>query len=168
MRSNKQVRGRWLSRSAVVLLGVGGTVVGIVSVLPRVVRRNRGLLRLGVSQRYNDFTRKTAGSRRSPFALLTHVGRRSGRTYETALGACSYGDGFLLPRAYGSPTDWYQNVMAAATCQLAWKGRTYQLERPQLVSGPEAVRAWPVRQRITLRLAGIRDFVWLHERTGRD
>jgi hypothetical protein len=68
-------------------------------------RQNHHLLSSGVSKKYNDFMRKTAGSPRSPFALLTHVGRRSGRTYETALGAYSYGDGILLSRGYGNQTD---------------------------------------------------------------
>lgn len=56
-------------------------------------------------------------------------------------------------------------MMAAATFQLAWKGRTYQLERPELVSGPEVLRACSVGQRITLHIAGFHDFVWLHEKT---
>ncbi len=111
-------------------------------------------------------TRKSAGTQRSPFALLTHVGRRSGRTYQTSLGACSYGDGFLLPLGYGPQTDWYQNVMAAGSCELAWKGRTYQLDRPEPISGPKVLRAWPLRQRITLQAAGIHDFLYLHLKAG--
>ena len=107
------------------------------------------------------FSRASCGSGSSD-----NVGRRSGRTYRTALGAHGYGDGFLLPLGYGTKTDWYRNVMAAKTCQLAWKGHTYQLERPEMLSGPDAVQAWPLRQRITLRLAGIHDFVWLRERVG--
>ena len=53
--------------------------------------------------------------------------------------------------------------MAAGTCELAWKGHIYRLQRPELISGPEARRAWPIRDRILLRLAGIHDFVWLHQ-----
>ena len=70
---------------------------------------------------------------------MTHEGRRSGRTYQTSLGTCPYGDGFLLPLGYGPHTDWYQNIMAAGACTLEWKGHTYQLERPEVMSGPEAV-----------------------------
>jgi deazaflavin-dependent oxidoreductase (nitroreductase family) len=109
-------------------------------------------------------TRKVSGTDRSPWGLLTHVGRRSGRTYQTSLGTCDYGDGVLLPLGYGTQTDWYQNLMAAGTCELAWKGHIHHLERPELISGPEARRAWPIRDRVLFQLAGIRDFVWLHER----
>ena len=110
-------------------------------------------------------TRKISGTPRSSWGLLTHVGRRSGRTYETSLGTCTYGDGFLLPLGYGPRTDWYRSLMAAGRCTLAWKGRTYQLEGPELISGPGAMRAWPIRDRILLQLAGMHDFVWLHQST---
>jgi deazaflavin-dependent oxidoreductase (nitroreductase family) len=112
--------------------------------------------------RYNGMARKISGTPRSSWGLLTHVGRRSGRTYQTSLGARAYGDGFLLPLGYGTHTDWYRNLMAVGTGTLAWKGRTYQLERPELISGPDAMHAWSIRDRILLQLAGIHDFVWLH------
>jgi deazaflavin-dependent oxidoreductase (nitroreductase family) len=112
---------------------------------------------------YNGITLKISGTERSSWGLLTHVGRRSGRVYQTSLGTNTYGDGFLLPLGYGPQTDWYRNLMAAGACTLTWKGRTYQLERPELISGPEAMRAWPLGSRIMLRLTGIHDFVWLHQ-----
>ena len=136
--------------------------------LPRVFRRHRDVLvRLGPFRkfltRYNDMARKVSGTERSPWGLLTHVGRRSGHTYQTSLGTHPYGDGFLLPLGYGTHTDWYRNLMAGGTCSLAWRGRSYQMERPELISGAEPTRAWPMRDRILLDLAGIHDFVWLHQ-----
>jgi hypothetical protein len=67
-----------------------------------------------------------------------------------------------LPLGYGRQTDWYRNVVAAGTSELAWIGCTYQLERPEIVCGSEVVHTWPIRERIVLQLAGMRDFVWLH------
>jgi len=152
----------------VVVLAVGGMVLTWLVLLPRVFRRNRDqLLRRGPVKKfltsYNDMTRKISGTQRSSWGLLTHVGRRSGRVHQTSLGTNPYGDGFLLPLGYGPHTDWYRNLMAAGVGTLTWKGRTYQLERPELISGPEAMRAWPMRDRILLRLAGMHDFVWLHQ-----
>ena len=152
----------------VVVLSLGGPVLTWLVALPRIFRRNRDLmLRVGPFKRfltrYNEMTRKISGTERSSWGLLTHVGRRSGRTYQTSLGTCTYGDGFLLPLGYGTHTDWYRSLMAAGTGRLAWKGRTYQLERPELISGPDAMRAWPLRDRILLHLAGMNDFVWLHK-----
>jgi len=168
MEIEKEVNGGRLGGTVlVVMLAVVGVVLAWLVVLPRVFRRNRDLLlRLGpfktFLRTYNAMTRKISGTQRSSWGLVTHVGRRSGRTYQTSLGTCPYDDGFVLPLGYGSHTDWYRNIMAAGTCTLAWKGRAYQLERPEVISGPEVVRVWPMRDRILLRLAGMRDFVWLH------
>ena len=150
------------------MLALGGVVLAWWVALPRIFRRHRDLLiRFGPFKafltRYNAMTRNISGTERSAWGLVTHEARRSGRTYHTSLGTCPYGDGFLLPLGYGAHTDWYQNIMAAGACTLEWKGHTYQLERPEVMSGPEAVLAWPMRDRILLRLAGIHDFVWLHQ-----
>jgi deazaflavin-dependent oxidoreductase (nitroreductase family) len=150
------------------VLGLGGLFFAWVVLLPRVFRRSRDrMLKIGPLKkaltRYNDMTRHISGTERSSWGLLTHGGRRSGRTYQTSLGTCAYGDGFLLPLGYGPRTDWYRNLLAAGTGTLAWKGRTYQLERPELISGPEPMRAWRLRDRVLLHLAGMHDFVWLHQ-----
>ncbi len=156
-------------RLIVAVLAVGGLALAWLVLLPRIFRRHRdALLKRGPFRRfltrYNGMTRKISGTERSSWALLTHVGRSSGRVYQTSLGTTPYGDGFLLPLGYGLHTDWYRNLTTAAVGTLAWKGRTYQLERPELVSGPDAIRAWPTGSRILLRLAGIHEFVWLHQR----
>jgi deazaflavin-dependent oxidoreductase (nitroreductase family) len=168
---DKQVGGHRLGGTVVAMV-LGGVVltwlVVWVVLLPRIFKRYRDLLlRLGPMKkflkRYNDTARKISGTEGSSWCLLTHVGRRSGNTYQTPLGAYPYGDGFLLPLAYGPHTDWYRNLMAAGVGTLAWKGRTYKMERPELISGPDVLHAWPMWERITLRLAGIHDFVWLHQ-----
>jgi deazaflavin-dependent oxidoreductase (nitroreductase family) len=151
-----------------VTLAVGGVVMAWLVVLPRIVRRNREVLfNRGWFKKflttYNGMARRISGTPRSSWGLLTHVGRRSGRVYQTSLGTNPYGDGFLLPLGYGPHTDWYRNLMAAGVCTLAWRGRTYQLERPELISGPDAMRAWPTGSRIMLRLTGIHEFVWVHQ-----
>jgi deazaflavin-dependent oxidoreductase (nitroreductase family) len=151
-----------------VVVALGGVVLTWLVLLPRIFRRNRDLLlKRGpfkkLMTRYNDMARKISGTERSSWGLLTHVGRHSGRTYQTSLGTHTYGDGLLLPLGYGTHTDWYRNVMAAGTCTVAWKGRTYHLERPELIAGPEPMRTWSMRDRILLQLAGIHDFVWLHQ-----
>jgi hypothetical protein len=90
------------------------------------------------------------------------LGVAAGTPYETPLGAWPYRDGFVVAIFFGSDTDWCRNVMAAGTCTLTWKGQTYQLERPEIISGPDVLQAWPVWERIGLRAYGIKDFLWLH------
>ena len=159
---------RLLRMLVVVLLALGGAAVAFFS-LPRVARHHMDRVRhsntmMTVLRWYNGTRLKRAGSERSATAILTHVGRRSGRTYETPLGAWAYGDGFVLSLAYGSGTDWCRNVMAAGTCTLAWKGQTYHLERPEIISGRQVLRAWPVWEQIALGAAGIEDFLWMHRK----
>jgi deazaflavin-dependent oxidoreductase (nitroreductase family) len=80
-------------------------------------------------------TRKISGTQRSSWGLLTQVGRRSGHVYQTSLGTNPCGDGFLVPLGYGPHTDWYRNLIAAGVGTLTCKGRTYQLEWPEVISG---------------------------------
>lgn len=150
-----------------VVLTAAVIVLTWVVALPRVFRHHRDtMLSLAPFRRfliaYNTLTRGISGTTHSSWGLLAHVGRSSGRRYQTSLGTAAFGDGFLLPLGYGTRSDWYRNVVAAGQCELTWKGRTYQLSRPELISGPEAQQAWPLRDRILLRLAGMHDFVWLH------
>jgi deazaflavin-dependent oxidoreductase (nitroreductase family) len=151
-----------------VVLALAVVVLTWLVVFPRVFRRNRDrMLTVGEFRkflmRYNNMTRDISGTERSSWGLLTHVGRRSGRTYQTSLGTCTYRDGFLLPLGYGTHTNWYRNLMAAGAGTLTWKGTTYQLERPELISGSDPMHAWRLRDRILLHLAGMHDFVWLHQ-----
>jgi deazaflavin-dependent oxidoreductase (nitroreductase family) len=151
-----------------VVLALALVVLTWLVVFPRAFRRNRDrMLTVGAFRkflmRYNNMTRDISGTERSSWGLLTHIGRRSGRTYQTSLGTCSYRDGFLLPLGYGPHTDWYRNLMASGAGKLTWKGRTYQVERPELISGSEPMQAWRRRDRVLLRLAGMHDFVWLHQ-----
>jgi len=167
MRTDKQIGGPPLFRMVVVvLLALSGAALVFFS-LPRVARDHMDRVRrsstlMGVLRWYNGTRLKRAGSEHSATAILTHVGRRSGRAYETPLGAAGYGDGFVLSLAYGPGTDWCRNVMAAGRGTLAWKGQTYELERPEIISGPQVLRAWPRWERVALCAAGIQEFLWLH------
>ncbi len=151
-----------------VLGGIVGAVVGTFFVMLRMVRGNQDrvkqLMRLRLWRWCNDLACKSAGGRHSPLALLTHVGRRSGRTYQTPLGAVPQGDGFVLALAFGRQVDWCQNVLTAETCRLAYKGKTYELERPEIVSAAEVERVWPAWRRMAIRGHGHQDFLWLHEK----
>lgn len=152
--------------SRIVAVTLAATPLSLVLLLrifrnKREVLLNHGAFR-GFLKSYNSITRHNSGTRLSTLGLLTHVGRRSGRSYRTSLGVTRYRDGFLLPLTYGPRTDWYRNLMAAGTGTLVWRGQTYQLERPEIVAGPEALRSWPTGSRIALQMAGVHDSVWLH------
>lgn len=164
----KHIDGKWLFRTFVVVAAaVVGTVAAVLAspvVMPRIIRTHPDWLKLAVFKRYADFRRKRAGRAHSVTALLTHVGRHSLRSYQMPVGAFPYRDGFVVSLSYGAQTDWCRNVMAAGECTLAWRGRTYQLVRPEIISGSQVFEALPILPRVLLWGGGIHDFVWLHKK----
>jgi deazaflavin-dependent oxidoreductase (nitroreductase family) len=121
--------------------------------LPRVVAK---------TNRYwiNPVARRIAG-RLPPFMLIRHVGRRSGRPYETPVWAFRQPDGFLIVLTYGPDTDWLRNLQAAGSCDGVYGGRTYRLTEPRIVEGDPRTQPlpWPVRHAV--RLAGVRHVLYV-------
>ena len=64
----------------------------------------------------NPLVGTLAGRRHFPMAQLNHVGRRTGRTYLTSVGARLSGDVVLIPLTFGNQSDWARNVYAAGQC----------------------------------------------------
>lgn len=139
-----------------------------VVVLFRAARHNRAaLLKNDAFRRLlksaNAASRRTSGTRDSDHGLLTHTGRKSGRSYQTSLGVNAYGGGFLVPLTYGTATDWFRNLSASGGT-LEWRGQSFDVERPEIVAGPEPMRSWPRASRIVLQAVGIDQFALLHQK----
>ena len=66
----------------------------------------------------NPLVGKLAGRRRVPIAQLHHIGRRSGRSYLTSVGARVSGGVVLIPLTFGNQSDWVRNVYAAGRCSV--------------------------------------------------
>jgi hypothetical protein len=140
MRAHNQRIPKVVVRVFVVALLVLGGIIGALLAsdvwIAKTVRGNqdhvrqlvRAFMRSRATKWYADANRKIAGKTHSPYAQLSHVGRRSGRPYQTVAAATAYGDGFVLPLAYGRQYDWCQNSLAAGKATLAWHGQTYELE----------------------------------------
>lgn len=71
------------------------------------------------------------------FAILTHVGRRSGRTYETPINAFRRGDHYVFALTYGSQVDWLKNVLSAGECRIRTRGRIVRLVDPEVIVDPQ-------------------------------
>lgn len=110
---------------------------------------------------FNPLILRMAGGRRSPFCILSHTGRRSGRAYRTPLIAVRQGEGFVFALTYGPHVDWHRNVLAAGACTLRWRGADHYLEGPQALASPQALPSFPFLLRYILRLNRIEDFVRL-------
>ncbi len=77
--------------------------------------------------------------RKGEYPVVTHVGRASGKTYETPLGAFPTRTGYVLVARYGPESDWVRNILAAETATLRIDGEDRSLDTPRLVSQEEAL-----------------------------
>lgn len=100
-----------------------------------------------------------AGYSRTPFVLIRHVGRRSGKTYETPIIAMRIPEGFMVALTYGPKVDWYRNVVAAGGCVLIWHSQEYTIEKIESVDVQTGLLAFPQPFRFILGLLGNQDFV---------
>jgi deazaflavin-dependent oxidoreductase (nitroreductase family) len=83
----------------------------------------------------NPLTRRFAGWLPG-FALLTTVGRRSGRLYHTPINVFRRGDHYLFALTYGSNVDWLKNIVAAGGCEMQTRGRRIRLVEPEVIVDP--------------------------------
>lgn len=103
----------------------------------------------------------TFSGRLGPYALLRHVGRRSGRAYATPVWAASLGDDFVVALILGTETDWCRNVRAGGPSTLQLHGISYAVTAPEVVDQATALRAFPAPIRLVARVVGIRHFLRL-------
>lgn len=107
----------------------------------------------------NRATMLFAGRPHSPYAVIHHVGRRSGLPYATPVITGPVPGGFVIPLAYGNAVDWYRNLQAAGGCTLDWQGNTYIVGAPEPVDAATALPAFAPLWRNLLRLYKINRFV---------
>jgi deazaflavin-dependent oxidoreductase (nitroreductase family) len=94
------------------------------------------------------------------FAVVTHVGRRSGRRHTVPVSLFRRGDGFVVALFYGADSQWVRNVVAAGGAEIEARGRRVRLERPEVVRDPaRSMVPRPVRP--ILRVLGVDAFLLL-------
>jgi deazaflavin-dependent oxidoreductase (nitroreductase family) len=140
------------------------TPVTVPSVQPS--RAVRIVLR-PLTKKLNPVILRFAGGPRFHMAAqLTHVGRRSGRTYVTPVSARRAGDVVLIALTFGTTSDWARNVSAAGGCTLRLDGVEYLASAPEFVSRADATAdvrsAFSPLERLSLRLLGIKQFLRLN------
>ncbi len=87
----------------------------------------------------NRLTLKVAGYLPG-FAVVSHVGRRSGRAYRTPVNAFRTDDGYIIALTYGAQSDWVKNVLAAGSCELRTRGRRVCLYDPRIET--DETKSW--------------------------
>src|SRR5215472_15981066 len=74
----------------------------------------------------------------SPTAVVRHVGRASGRSYQTPVVVARHDDTFLIALPYGERTDWLKNVLAAGSAAIVADGHSYEVDQPAVIPMVEA------------------------------
>ena len=97
----------------------------------------------------------TAGAPGAYASVIRHVGRTSGREYETPIGAVATEDGFVVALPYGAGADWLKNLLAAGSAMIVNEGRTYRVDQPEVMTMAEAIEDFPPKDRRMLRLFGV-------------
>lgn len=115
--------------------------------------------RIALKHTLNPLTLRLAKSSFGPFSLIQHVGRRSGKQYETPIVVAPLDDGFVVELTYGLEVDWYKNVQAAGGCVLLWHGKNYVINHIEPVDAKAGRAAFPLPARLILQLLNMQYFV---------
>lgn len=106
----------------------------------------------------NRLTTRLARAGRGPFSLVRHVGRRSGRLYETPIIVARVPDGFVAELTYGDQVNWYRNTVAAGGCELLVDGKPYQVVAVEPYPVEAGRRAFGYPARAVLAILRRREF----------
>ena len=89
-----------------------------------------------------------------PFANIHHIGRRSGKPYETVIWIWQMREGFVIALTYGPEVDWYRNMKANGGGSIFWHRKLYVVGKPELIDTEKALTAFPAFFRLMFRLFG--------------
>ena len=108
---------------------------------------------------------RSAGKQGSNTSIIRHVGRRSGRTYETPVVAVRHDDSFWIALPYGDRTDWLKNVLSEGSAAIVTNGRSYEVDRPQVIPMAEATAHFRAREQRMHRQFHVESALQLRQRT---
>jgi deazaflavin-dependent oxidoreductase (nitroreductase family) len=94
------------------------------------------------------------------FAIVSHVGRRSGRLYRTPVNVLRDGDRYVFALTYGADSDWVRNVLATGGCEIETRRKTVELRDPKRFTDPSQ-HLIPIPARWILRLLDVNEFMAL-------
>jgi hypothetical protein len=106
----------------------------------------------------NPRVMRTAGTAQTHTSVIQHIGRKSGRTYETPIDTmetCS----IALP--YGTRADWLRNVLDAGSATVVTNGERVDVNRPTIVAISDLAESIPRRTMRMLRLLGVSQYLHL-------
>jgi deazaflavin-dependent oxidoreductase (nitroreductase family) len=94
-------------------------------------------------------------------SVVQHIGRRSGRPYQTPVFAEQTSEGFIVGLIYGADTDWCRNVLAARGAVLVYHGHELRLVNPRVIDAAAARAVLPLGIWLIHRMLGTSGFLTL-------
>ncbi|GIF51359.1 deazaflavin-dependent oxidoreductase (nitroreductase family) [Asanoa ferruginea] len=96
-----------------------------------------------------------------PLAVIHHVGRRSGRSYETPVMAFPAPEGWVVALIYGDDVQWLRNARGAGGVALTRAGQRHPVGEVRQLDAPTGAPLVPAWARAVLRPARVRGYVLL-------
>lgn len=154
-----------MSRPVAVIGGIVAVLVGLAVVFVAGMRRKSPRVLSAVkrvSRAMKPVVLKSAGTAGASASVLRHVGRTSGRAYETPVVAVPTGDGFAVALPYGPDTDWLKNLQAAGSATLVTGGSSYIVDEFRVVPIEDVSAHFARKEQDQHRRFNVREAVRLH------
>jgi deazaflavin-dependent oxidoreductase (nitroreductase family) len=156
----KGIGGLLLILAAIGIAFVVGMRMKYPPLLTAVRKMNRAVM--------NPQAMKTAGQPGAYAGVVRHVGRKSGRPYETPIGPFPTDYGFDIALPYGSSPDWLKNIVAAGSAVIVHEGVAYSIDQPEVIAAADAMDNVPPSEQRNTRVFAVDTFlrvrrVGLHE-----
>lgn len=87
-----------------------------------------------------------------PWAVVFHVGRRSGRTFHNPVMAFRRGSTIAIGLPYGSDAHWVKNLRADGGGELVRRGRRLAITNPRVVTADSGEELPRVAARLSRRM----------------
>ena len=98
---------------------------------------------------------RSAGKQGSTTSVVRHVGRKTGRSYETPVVAVEHDGSVYIALPYGERTDWLKNVLATGSATIVTGGARYDLDRPEVIPMAEATGYFGAKEQRLHRRFGV-------------
>lgn len=110
-----------------------------------------------IQRRLNPWTLELARAGRGPFSLVRHVGRKSGKTFETPVILGETPGGLVAELTYGTGVNWYRNIVAGGG-EVLHRRRWYRIDAVEPLAVDRGRRAFGRAPRVVLTLLRRHEF----------
>jgi deazaflavin-dependent oxidoreductase (nitroreductase family) len=108
----------------------------------------------------NPFIVPMAGRVR-PLAVVHHVGRRTGRAYQTPVMAFPTPDGWVIALFYGDDVQWLRNARRSGGVVLNRSGERHQVGEVRLLDSVAGAPLLPAWARVVARAVNVHEYALL-------